>query len=194
MKPLYASIAILCLAASPASAVTDTWWNAASNNWSTSAAWTHGEPGASTNAYINNGGTAAINQSGEACYILLLGENEGDSGAVSMTSGGLSGCLQVGGAGSGVFTQSGGTVSAGTTGCYVTVGTYVGGSGQYTLSGAGQLNAWDLEVGNYSAGSFTQSGGAVVVGNSLVLGRFNSGEGAYDLDGGSVDTPYLAVG
>ena len=80
----------------------------------------------------------------------------------------------IGGSGSGVFTQSGGTNSIYTGGTL-----WVGGTGTYQLSGTAQLSSTTETVG----GVFTQSGGSNSVSGSLDVGATSGGAGSYSLGG-----------
>ena len=90
-RTIVASMAVLAACAAGSVQAADTYWSAGTSNWSIGGNWTAGEPNSSTTAYITNGGTAQITASGEACYILQLGSNSGQSGHVSMSSGSLTG-------------------------------------------------------------------------------------------------------
>jgi len=84
-----------------AHAQVDTVWQADVNNWSTAANWDEGEPAADVNAIINNDGTAQIDQAGEVCLNLILGNLTGFSGTISMTTGTLNVAEDVNGLGPG---------------------------------------------------------------------------------------------
>src|SRR5207248_6043807 len=83
--------------------------------------------------------------------------------------------MSVGAAGSGIFTQTGGTHNV----SRLEVGArYSGGQGNYTISG-GVINATVINVGDPGNGYFTQTGGNV---NALVLqtgvgGSYNLSDG-----------------
>ena len=66
-------------------------WYVAAGNWSDGNSWNGGVPDAGKNAYIDNGGTAQITQSGEECLYLYLGTSAVTSGTVNMSGGSLSG-------------------------------------------------------------------------------------------------------
>ena len=104
----------------------------------------------------NGGGVAA---SGSGTYSLS------DSGYLSVAN-----YENVGWSGTGVFTQSGGINNCNN----LSLGSSVGASGTYSLSGNGQLVAGNENLGYSGSGSFTQSGGKNNVGGWLYLG-FNSG-------------------
>ena len=79
----------------------DTTWQVDVNNWSFAASWDNGEPASDVNAIINNDGTAEINQPGETCLNLLLGNLANFGGTISMTEGALNVVGDVNGLGSG---------------------------------------------------------------------------------------------
>jgi len=88
----------------------DIHWVGVTGDWSTGANWDSGEPASGDHAYINNGGTAEITGSGEAALDLTLGESNGESGNVIMTSGDLTmfNDEYIGWEGTGTFKQTGG--------------------------------------------------------------------------------------
>jgi hypothetical protein len=90
------------------------------------------------------------------------------------------------------FTQEGGFNSAGNI--------RFRNGGQYLLHG-GDLTAGRMAVGDQSVGSFEQTGGQVRFTNGVWIGGdgwlgmgVNIGSGRYTLDGGTLQTPRLAVG
>jgi hypothetical protein len=93
----------------------DNYWNLTSGNWSDTnpSPWTLGiEPTSSDNVYVQNGGTATIDQTGEQCSYLYLGNfNIGNTGTIEMMGGSLSVSYSsyIGYDGTGIFTQTGGT-------------------------------------------------------------------------------------
>lgn len=101
----------------------------------------------------------------------------------------------VGGTGTGVVNQTGGTVTitSGPNSGGLELGRSVGGSGTYVLGG-GELNvnreaaagpgAYVL-VGNAGTGAFTQSAGTVSIEGTMTLGFSAGGSGTYDLSGSS---------
>ncbi|HUT61377.1 MAG TPA: PEP-CTERM sorting domain-containing protein [Phycisphaerae bacterium] len=173
---------VLLTAWSGASAQTN--WNVSSGNWSDANSWTAGEPDANTGAAIDNGGTATINQTGEVCAYLSLGTGSSDSGTVNMGSGTLeANTVHVGYAGTGAFTQSGGTHAVGV---HLYAGIDSTSSGTYELQD-GNLNVAKAEwYGVAGTGAFTQSGGTHTVGTILCLGQASTGSGTYDLQDGNL--------
>ncbi|AUB83191.1 hypothetical protein THSYN_21090 [Candidatus Thiodictyon syntrophicum] len=128
-------------------------------------------------------GTASQNQVDS----VLLGYNTGGSGDYRLVAGTLtSDWDRIGMGGTGVFTQTGGIHTVGTT---VVVGQDAGGDGSYHLDD-GQLNAGWETVGRYngSTGLFDQTGGNNTVVNDLNVGGQGgaTGQGAYSLSGGDL--------
>ncbi len=120
-------------------------------------------PGPSDTAYIVNGGTATINMPGEFCGTLPLGGTAG-SGTVQMTGGSL--CVTsyeyVGDSGRGIFTQSGGTNSIGSS---LYLGNNAGSNGTYNLNG-GVLVISSLNTGLGTA-AFNFNGGTLQASSSF---------------------------
>jgi autotransporter-associated beta strand protein len=109
----------------------DDYWSTAAGDWSNPANWGGTLPTTSDNAWIVNGGTAAITQPGATCGTLSLGNGAG-SGTVQLTGGDLYSFSQnVGYSGTGTFTQCGGTNTSGS----LLLGGLAGGSGTYNLNG-----------------------------------------------------------
>lgn len=126
---------------------------------------------------------------------LILGEQAGALGSYSLVGGTLNvaAALVVGDAGTGVFTQDGGDVSAG----QLVLGRAAGGFGTYDLNG-GTLND-QLIVGDAGTGVFNNNGFTHNVTGELILGNQATGDGTYNLDGGgsltvSGGTPTTFVG
>src|SRR2546421_5342708 len=122
--------------------------------------------------YIQQGGTHTSNGQ------LILGLTSGTSGTYELSGAAVlnvnatsASTLTVGGAGSGIFTQTGGNHNV----SRLEVGArYSGGSGNYSISN-GTINATVISVGDPGNGYFTQTGGNV---NAVVLqtgigGRYN---------------------
>jgi CSLREA domain-containing protein len=91
------------------------------------------------------------------------------------------------GGGVATFNQNGGTNTVSDT---LFLGT---GNGTYTLN-AGTLSAAEEELGNGGIGVFTQNGGTNTVSGTVTLGFFSSGTGAYNLNGGVLQTTRVARG
>ena len=124
---------------------------------------------------------------------LNLGILAGASGTVSLnnTSSLATDNELIGGAGSGQFTQSGGT---NTVNVQLTLGDQAGGTGTYNLSG-GSLQALNETIGNSGTGTLTQS----AVSTNTVLGTLaisqNSGlPSSYDLQSGTLNATTIQVG
>ena len=176
---------------SPLPARAQYYWQSLSStaDWSNAANWSGGLPTSSGTAYITNGGTANVTQTGEVCNNLVLGGTGG--GAVQMSGGSLSASyVYAGSGGAGAFGQSGGTNSIG-------VSLYLGynsaDSGSYSLSGTGQLSAREQYVGYSGTGSFTQSGGSNNLNDTIYLGYNAGSSGSYTFSAGQVSAS-LCVG
>ena len=100
---------------------------------------------------------------------LTLGENSTGSGTYNLSGGslGVSGSEYVGYAGTGAFTQSGGT---NTVDNELALGVFTGSSGTYTLSG-GSLSASYESIAVEGSGTFIQSGGSNTVADLLDFGH-----------------------
>ena len=154
-----------------------------SGDWSLASNW-NGTllPTVTDNAYVINGGTAAITVPGAVCQNLYLGDpNSTNSGTVQMSGGNLSAQSSeyLGNIGAGTFNQSGG---ANNVAYYLYLGNNAGTSGSYNLSGSGLLTAASEFVGSSGTGMFVQSGGANT-GASLNLGYNAGSSGSYNLSG-----------
>ena len=95
--------------------------------------------------------------------------------------------IYIGDAGTGTFTQNGGTVQVTEA---VTIGTESSGKGLYEISG-GTLESSDgdatLRIGQQGRGSFTQTGGSVSLGQGdLYAGVNHTATGSYALSGKSI--------
>ncbi|MGD0517537.1 MAG: hypothetical protein ABSA26_08385 [Thermoguttaceae bacterium] len=176
-------MAIFLLSPSATAAV-DKYWNVASGNWSDTVPcpWNPSpEPTSSDNAYITNGGTAIVNQSGEACNYLYLGAY--NSGKVQITGGSINAIQEyVGYWGTGNLTHSAGTNTLSTVYANLYLGYNTGVSGTYELSGTGQLSTPGESIGYSGTGTFNQSAGTNTVGD-IYLGYNSSGNGTYNLSG-----------
>ena len=128
----------------------------------------------------------AMNFAGSGAFNIYAGTSSGNN-TYTLSGGQLTGAVveSIGTSGSGpaaTFIQSGGTNNLGSGGRLV-VGD--GADGLYTLSGAGQLNATNMVLGNNSGawGEVNQSGGTATIVQELTLaGAVNSG-GVYKLSG-----------
>src|ERR1700722_205320 len=127
------------------------WFNAA--NWSDQTDGLNQAPGASDDAFVENGGTAMFSGGNAAALNLTL-----DGGAAGLSGGSLAtGNTEiVGDAATGLFTQTGGTNSA----VILYLGTNAGSTGTYLLSGTGLLSVGSIEYLDQGGTSiFNQSGG-----------------------------------
>ncbi len=151
--------------------------------------WPHTHSGSTDNAFIINGGTAAITSAidtppGATCGSLYLGDTASmNSGTIQMTGGNLSPVSDenVGNLGAGTFIQSGGTNNVGGN---LNLANSTGLS-SYLLSVSGSLlSATNNEnVGNSGMGTFTQSDGSNSISQNLYLGNNPGSSGTYNLGG-----------
>lgn len=132
--------------------------------------------------FTQTGGTNhALDVSGNGS--LALGQLAGSKGTYSLSAGSLTTYFEtVGGAGTGIFSQTGGTNSAG----QLYVGGGVSSSGSYTLSGAGILSTSYVSVGHSGIGTFTQNGGTHNT-QQMQIGAISGGAGTYNLRGGALN-------
>ncbi len=158
-------------------------WQVQSGDWSAAGSWNGGVPTSNSTAYINNGGTASITQSGNVCYLLDIGySGTASSGTIAMTGGALSATGElIGDYGTGSFTQSGGNHSVSGN---VTVASASNSIGTYTLQGGTlTVSGWET-VAATGTGTFAQSGGTHSIGNGLDVGTFLGCNGTYILNNG----------
>jgi autotransporter-associated beta strand protein len=91
----------------------------------------------------------------------------------------------------GKFIHSGGTST-------ITYDLFLGNSldtsGEYVLSGSGQLNAFNVIVGMYGNGTFTQTGGIHSNSGAVQLGYDLAASGTYNLIGGTLIVELLSKG
>jgi len=155
-------------------------------------------------AFIDNGGTAIVNELEAICRSLNLtnsstlriesgglwasGSTIDDFGSIELRAGTMSAQSEdIGRSGTGMVTQSGGTNKAGTPGS-INLGYDSEGVGIYDLSG-GHVSASRLVIGYSGTGVFSQSGGLNTVkyypGNPyyLFLGYNSGSSGTYNLGG-----------
>ena len=143
-------------------------------------------------------GQGTFNQSGgtATAYGLSVGNNVGGSGQYNLSGGTLTvngfagfGRSVIGGAGFGVFTQTGGTTHTTT---QLVIGNDAGASGTYNLSGAGthaQVNG-DTIVGSSGTGVLSiGTGGSLTSTGSITLGQVAGSSGSAFISGtGSLST------
>jgi T5SS/PEP-CTERM-associated repeat protein len=181
---IMAVVLIIILAFGGPTTAADTYWQVDTGNWSTGSNWTGGEPYSSTEAYINNGGTALITQSGETCDRLWLGRDSDANGTVKMSFGDLTvvGREHVGFNGEARFVQSGGTHSVGLGDDPNFAGLYIGhqndANGTYILAD-GQLQAENEFVGYNGRGNFLHIDGDNLIQRDLYLGYNPGSYGQY---------------
>ncbi len=136
-------------------AQTTTWQNAGTSTWSTGANWDNGVPDASSTATINNGGTANLDSTGAADFLIV-----GDP------------------SGSGSFTITGGALTVGTDS---NIGN--GGTGDATVNSGSWSSGGTLYVGFFRTGSLTILGGTVSA-PTIRLAFLSNSTGTLNLDGG----------
>jgi hypothetical protein len=134
-----------------------------------------------TGSFVQNGGTVDVDQN------MYVGTNAGSNGEYELNNGNLQvqGTLSIGYAGSGAFIHDGGEVDAVT----VIIGDLEGSSGHYALNSNSAVDVPTLDVGNAGTGRFEQHNGDVYVSASHIrIGRYATGNGTYEIDGGRLRT------
>lgn len=167
------AIIALALAASSAFAADTTWTYNGTSSWFVGANWDHGVPDSSTNAFINNGGTAQITADAPMAdaLSLTLGLNAGQSGTVQVSPpfGDLSvgGAIFVGKGGKGTLTQTFGTITSAT----ASIASQTGSSGSATVDGT--TSTWAVsgaaDVGTGGTGLLTVTNGGTVSAASVAI-------------------------
>ncbi|MGD0653111.1 MAG: hypothetical protein ABSA16_02095 [Thermoguttaceae bacterium] len=179
--------------------ITTTWTGLEGSNWS-STNWTAGEPTSSVQAILDNGDTAIINQTGEACGTLTLGSTTIGVGKIEISGNALGdGQLfthvdeNIGNYGTGNFNQTAGTNHVGN---YFNIGYYSGSNGTYNLTGPGQLTSVATEfVGRYGTGTFNQSAGTNTTLVTIWVGANSGSIGNYNLSNtGQVSSGWELIG
>ena len=168
------SIALL-LFFSTRAACAQTIWTDASGDWFNPANWSVGVPNSSTDAQINNSGTAQIGLAGATAPNLYLGFNGVDSGNLLVSGSGTlrNSLLAVGHSGSGkVIVQNGGRLSH----VFGNIGDLAGSNGAVVVEGTGSRWTTDLyfNVGYSGTGALTIRNGGAVSSNFGWVG-YNSG-------------------
>ncbi len=148
------------------------------------------------NVYVGSAGTGTFAQFGGTNTIansLYLGYNMGSSGTYTLSGSGVLSAPSetVGNSGTGTFAQTGGTNTVGSSGNgSLSLGSNMGSSGTYTLSGSGVLTAPSENVGGAGTGALIQTGGTNSVGANgngfLSLGS----SGTYTLSGSGALSAY----
>jgi fibronectin-binding autotransporter adhesin len=171
----------------------DTNWSLSpvySGDWSGTSNWDNGVPMSSTNAYITNGGTATISQTGEVCNSLSLGNGHG-SGTIRMTDGSLvtTSYEYIGSTGTGAFRQSGGTNTTLT----LYLASDLRSTGSYVLDAGCLTTTYQEWIGSIGTGTFTQNGGTHNAGHFFLGNSYDDGwgdtyygDGHYTLNGSGV--------
>lgn len=143
----------------------------------------------------SSGGTATV-QSGGTIQADSLTVGGSSAGSLTIQDGGtvkVTGTTKVGDGATGSVAQNG---SAALTTANLTIGNQKGSNGTYTMSG-GSLSVGGTEViGNTGTGTFTQNGGTVNVAGTVEIGNggTSTGEGNYDLKGGSLSAQSISIG
>ena len=153
---------------------------------------------ACSSGFINlNGG---LTLSGSAAVNLGSGSLTANGAASGISGGLLSAANQyVGYAGTGLFTQSGGTNTFVNRNGYLYLGYGPGDSGTYILSGSALLSSQNTNgnqiIGYAGTGTFTQLGGTNSIGPStnLILGYNAGASGTYSLSAGLLSAPIRTV-
>jgi len=167
-----------------------------------------------TGVFMQSGGTHLLSAGGTGYYFfrnfgtvtnssVVLGLESNAYGSYTLTGGTLGASNEtVGGVGTGVFTQSGGTNTVST---LMTLGSMslppdpndpnvlpFQGTGTYILN-KGSLNASTLNAGSGGTGTFTQNNGTAIVGATTLGGSLNS-VGQYSISKGSLSMASVVVG
>ncbi|GAB4442203.1 MAG: hypothetical protein OHK0026_08630 [Rhodocyclaceae bacterium] len=160
-----------CMSVPAAHALDVTWITAGAGNWTDAANWNPALPGAGDRIFITADGAAVSFDS--AAGLTYDGLNLGAATPASLSQ------------------------SANTLGFMgdAILGSSVGQTGSYDLSGTGSLTAHHEYVGLVGTGTFTQTGGTHGVTLSLILGYVAGATGSYDLSGtGSLTAGNETVG
>ena len=165
----------------PAIGVAQTIWTDGTGDWFLGTNWSAGVPNSSTQAQVNNSGTAQITTGGAAAASILLGWNDvSELGNLSISGAGrltVQQDLAVGGLGNATLSITNGAQVADFSGeIGYTITSHPGVSGNVTVDGTG--SSWthvsDLHVG-YGTGMLTISNGATVssgFGHLATFGEF----------------------
>ncbi|MCY2929110.1 MAG: hypothetical protein NTV86_06370 [Planctomycetota bacterium] len=152
---------------------------------------------------IGSAGTGRFTQSDGTTtmqYGIVLGEKAGSDGRLDLSGGAMTAtAIFVGKAGNGHVVQTGGTLtgtanSSSYSDYSLVVAAPAGVTALYELGGSGSLNLYNATIGDYRGfGLFQQTGGAVTVNSHLGVG-YGSGNGRYEMSGGTMNAGYLSVG
>jgi T5SS/PEP-CTERM-associated repeat protein len=163
-------------------------WTVGTGSWFVDTNWDHNQPDSTTDAFINNGGTALVTDdlANAVALSLTLGQYASDSGTVSVSPPhagmNVTGTIFVGyrGSGSLIINSPGGVASAGasiaslTTGAVVSNGaaTVDGANSTWTVSGEADVGGTTSGAGGTGLLTVT-NGGTVSAGTSVHI--WNSG-------------------
>jgi T5SS/PEP-CTERM-associated repeat protein len=137
-------------------------WTVGTGSWFVDTNWDHNQPDSTTDAFINNGGTALVtdDQANAVALSLTLGQYASDSGTVSVSPPhagmNVTGTIFVGyrGSGSLIINSPGGVASAGASIASLTTGAVVS-NGAATVDGAN--STWtvsgEADVGGTTSGA-----------------------------------------
>ena len=152
-------------------------WNAATGDWANDLNWQPlGAPSTSSNAIINNGGTAQVTSS-DTAGSLSLGSNLGNSGTVSIS--GTAGLLSINGGNSIIADAGTGTLNLSAGGQYnfgsasLVLGLGATGRGTVTIDGAGSrlFGTADVIIAVLGASAVTLTNGGALQAADLYLGN-----------------------
>lgn len=155
---------------------------AASADWSAAGTWTPAEPTAADNGLIDGGLNVGVSGVGEAANRVDLGTASGQDGKLTISGGDLT-----------VGSASGADPS-------VRIAAAGGSSGTLTMTGGalgilgainGPLSNGDLQIGRDGTGNMNQSGGAVTVGDEIIVGTGPGSVGTLDMSGGTMTNGFL---
>jgi len=163
-----------------------TYWQhdpATAGDWQDPANWTDGVPTADTEAVIDNAGLVRIDSVSADAVRLTLGEAlDGDGSALLTGDAALSvEYLYTGWAGTGTFTQTGGTNSIER---YLYLGMEAGSEGSYLLADGLLAPSYQM-IGRKGIGSFTQTGGTCSTNSYIYLGYYAGSQGMVQVSGDS---------
>lgn len=142
-------------------------WTDATGDWFTASNWSLGVPNSTTDARINNSGTAQINAAGATAQSVILGFDTPDPGNLTSSGTGtlnVSSDLSVGYGGTGTLSiTNGATVSDYSGQIGYTIFSDTGASGTATVDGAGSTwtHSYELYVG-YGTGRLNITNGGAV--------------------------------
>lgn len=172
----------------------------ASTTWTSAACWNpDGVPVAGDIVHVTPVGTSSttliINTGITANAATLdVDSTTGTPAQISMSGGTLTlgSYYYVGISGSGVATQTGGTLTVPD----LFLAPYAGSSGSFTFSGASSaMNLSRLYVGTRGSGSFIMGSGAITVSSQLIVGYFDTVASATVVqNGGTLNTPSTFIG